>query len=359
MMMRLFIAFSATCALLAQTPAKPPQAPAQDDTGTVIRTTHTVVVAPTTVLDRKGDYVTGLQPSDFTLYDNNKPQRITADVSYEPISLVMAIQASDMLTDVLPKVQRIGNEVTDLIVGAGGEIAVVAFDHRIQLLQDFTDDGGKVSESLKRLKAGSSSHKLNDAVIESVRMLRRRPEVRRRILVVISEKRDQGSSARIKETLTDLEFGNVAVYAIDIPHLETLLTGKAMPPRPDPIPPTAQHMPAGGTATPTMIEQNHTSNFIPMFVEIFKGAKSIFVDDSLDVLTRYTGGKQYSFVKAKTLDRSVEALGQEIHNQYLLSYSPNNQEEGGFHEIRVVVNRPGLEIRTRPGYWVASRPEGQ
>ncbi len=58
MMMRLFIAFSATCALLAQTPAKPPQAPAQDDTGTVIRTTHTVVVAPTTVLDRKGDYAT-------------------------------------------------------------------------------------------------------------------------------------------------------------------------------------------------------------------------------------------------------------------------------------------------------------
>jgi hypothetical protein len=40
-----------------------------------------------------------------------------------------------------------------------------------------------------------------------------------------------------------------------------------------------------------------------------------------------------------------------------LSYSPNNQIEGGFHEIRVVVNRPNLEVRTRPGYWVATRAE--
>ena len=133
-----------------------------------------------------------------------------------------------------------------------------------------------------------------------------------------------------------------------------------MPPRPDPIPATAQHIPAGGAQTPTTMEQLHNNgNYIPMFVEIFKGAKSLFVDDPLDVLTRYTGGKEYSFLSQKTLDRAVEALGQEIHNQYLLSYSPNNQEEGGFHEIRVVVNRPGLEVRTRPGYWVAARPEGQ
>jgi hypothetical protein len=40
-----------------------------------------------------------------------------------------------------------------------------------------------------------------------------------------------------------------------------------------------------------------------------------------------------------------------------LSYSPNNQTEGGFHEIKVIVNRPNLEVRTRPGYWVAARPE--
>ena len=168
----------------------------------------------------------------------------------------------------------------------------------------------------------------------------------------------KASTANLREALTDAELWNTAIYAIDISHLEGMLTGEAMPQRPDPIPTAAQHVPAGAAQTPTTIEQLHINdNFVPMFVEIFKGVKSLFVDDPVDVITRYTGGKEYSFVSNKSLDKAVEALGQEIHHQYLLSYSPNNLSEGGFHEIRVDVNRPGLEIRTRPGYWKA--PEVQ
>jgi hypothetical protein len=45
-----------------------------------------------------------------------------------------------------------------------------------------------------------------------------------------------------------------------------------------------------------------------------------------------------------------------LHNQYLLSYQPNNLSEGGYHKIQVVVDRPDLEVRTRPGYWKATEP---
>jgi VWFA-related protein len=191
-------------------------------------------------------------------------------------------------------------------------------------------------------------------------MLKHRPKHRRRIILLISEKRDSGSEARLRETLTEAELSNVTIYAIDISHLAVLATGQPMPPRPDPIPPTATHMPGGAAVTPTtMDQQNNTGNFIPMFVEIFKGVKSIFVDDHADVFTRYTGGKEFSFLSQKSLERAVSALGQEIHHQYLLSYSPNNLAEGGFHEIRVDVNRPNLEIRTRPGYWKAAEPGAQ
>ena len=377
MMMRILLAFLAVGVLLAQNPQRPQpgqlaprtqpgqpapaqtQAPAENADLRLITTT-TVVVAPTTVLDKHGDYVDGLQPSDFTLYDNGKVQKISADVSFEPISLVLAVQASYSLNDILPKIQKVGNEVNDLIVGAGGEMAVLAFDHRIQTLQPFTDDGAKVSAAMKRLSTGGSSHRMIDAVEESVRMLKRRPSDRRRIIVLISEKRDSGSEARLRETLTQAELQAITIYSIDISHLAVLATGQAMPPRPDPIPATAQHLPAGGPQTPTTMDQLHnTGSFIPMFVEIFKGVKSIFVDDHADVFTRYTGGKEFSFLSQKSLERAVSALGQEIHHQYLLSYSPNNVAEGGFHEIRVDVNRPGLEIRTRPGYWKAPEPAAQ
>jgi VWFA-related protein len=377
MMMRIVLALAVASVLLAQDPLRPkpgqiapgtpqhgqpgqvapPPAPASTDNDTTaqpITVTTTNVVVPTTVLNRHGDYVDGLQPQDFTLYDNGKVQKITADISFQPISLVMAVQASFSLNEILPKVQRIGNEVNDLVVGSGGEIAVVSFDHRVQTQQGFTDDGAKVSEALRRLTPGSSGHSMIDAVTYSVRMLQHRPDNRRRIILLIAEKRDGSSEGRLRDALTAAEFGNVAIYSIDISHIQTLTTGQPMPPRPDPIPTTANHLPAGAPMTPTQMDQLHnTGNFIPMFVEIFKGVKSIFVDDPSDVLTRYTGGKEYSFIGQKSLERAVSALGQEIHHQYLLSYSPNNLSEGGFHEIRVEVNRPNLEVRTRPGYWKA------
>jgi len=348
----------------AKQPDPPKQAPgvvdsSKLDTGdSVIRTQVNVVIAPTTVLDRHGNYVNGLQLQDFELYDNGKLQKITADARDEPLSLVIAVQKSENLNDILPKVQRIGSMLNDLVSGQDGETAVLAFDHRMQVVQPFTHETEKISEAMKSLKPGSTNHAVNDAVMEAIRMLKSRPKDRRRVLLLIAEKRDKGSENRLREVLTEAEFANVAIYSLDISSVMAGLTGKPVPPPPPPIPATAQHIPAGGAQTPTTIEQNYyNGNYVPVFVDIFKAVKSIFVDDTLDVFTRFTGGKEYSFVSEKSLERAVEGISQELHSQYLLSYSPNNPIEGGFHEIRVTVNRPNLEIRTRPGYWVAGRPE--
>ena len=80
---------------------------------------------------------------------------------------------------------------------------------------------------------------------------------------------------------------------------------------------------------PVDIQQN-SGNVIPLFVEIFKATKSLFVDDPLDVFTRFTGGKEYSFFSQKSLERAVTAVGEEIHSQYLLSYTPDNLTKAAF-----------------------------
>jgi VWFA-related protein len=316
-----------------------------------------VVIAPTTVVDKSGNYINGLTIQEFTLFDNNKPQKITADVAFEPMSLVVAVQASSMLGEILPKIQKIGVLLDNLVVGQDGEAAVVAFDHRIRVMQDFSGDAGKIDAAVKKITPGSSSSRLIDAVTESVRMLKSRPEQRRRVLLLISEKRDKASEGRVRDALMAAQLANVSVYSIDISHLLAEFTSKSEPARQNPIPPTAVAMPPGAAVTPTTTNiQQNSGNVIPLMVEIFKGAKSIFIDDALDVFTRYTGGKQYPFVSQKSLEKAVSAVGEELHSQYLLSYTPNNLAEGGFHEIRVTVNRPNLEIRTRPGYWVAAQP---
>ncbi len=320
-----------------------------------------VVAAPTVVTGRDGDYVDGLQPQDFRLTDNGKLQQIKVDVTYVPISLVVAIQANANAEPVLPKIQKVGSLFGGLVTGDQGEVAILSFDHRLQLLQDFTSDTDKIEEALKKLRPGSSSSRLTDAVITASRMLSNRPKDRRRVLLLISETRDKGSEGKVREAMTDLQFDNVAVYTVNINRLVTTVMAKPQPGRPDPMPPAAHPLPAGVPPTPSNAEQvspvvgKDVANFIPGFVEIFRQVKAVFVDNPVEVYTKFTGGKEHSFVSQKDLERAIQAIGTELHSEYLISYVPNNKEEAGFHEIQVTVDRPGAKVRTRPGYWVAAQ----
>jgi VWFA-related protein len=319
-----------------------------------------VVMAPVTVLDRQGEYVSGLQPQDFRLLDNSKEQNIHVDVTFVPISLVIAVQANDHVERMLPKIAKIGAMIQPLVIGDQGEVSIVAFDHRFRWVQDdFTSDPNKIETALKKMTPGSGSSRMIDAVIESVRKLRTRPANRRRILLLISETRDKGSEGKVRDALMDIQMNNVSVYSVDISRMMAGLTSRPPDPRPDTLPPAMYPVPPQVPATPTTVMQTTggqggSAQFIPLMVEIFKGAKAIFVDNPVEVFTKGTGGTEFGFGKQKGLEEAIAKVGNEIHSQYLISYSPNNTAEGGFHEIEVEVNRPALKVRTRPGYWLAS-----
>lgn len=314
-----------------------------------------VVIAPTTVTDKDGRFVNGLNVGDFVLTDNDKPQRITQDIVFQPLSVVVAVQSSADVEGLLPKIQKIGPALSALVTGDTGEVAVLAFDHRIRTLQDFTSDANKIDVAMKKISAGSSSSALNDATMQAINLLKNRPKNRRRIVLLISETRDVAGSFRPREVLSEAQFANVLIYSVDISHLVSAFTRKAQYPRPPAIPPEAHHSPTGGVLTPTESSQMYqTGNYIPMFVEIFKGVKGIFIDNPSELYTKFTGGREYSFASQRGLDQAITEIGEELHAQYLLSYSPNNKDEGGFHTINVVVKgRGGLKIRTRPGYWIS------
>ncbi len=341
-----------------QIPAQEPAA----DAGADVRfgTTVHVVEAPVTVVTRHGgSYVDGLQPQDFKLFDNGKEQNINVDVTFQPISMVIAVQASDQVEGILPKINKIGSLIQPMLIGEQGEAAVLAFDHRFQKLQDFTSDATKIEAAIKKIKPGSQSSRLTDAVIESVHMLRSRPANRRRILLIISEVRDKGSEGKVREALLDIQLNNVSVYGVDISRMMAGLTSTGPDPRPDTLPPAMTPLPGGQPATPNTIMQatggqGNSAQFVPLLVEIYKDTKAIFVDNPVEVYSKGTGGTQFSFAKQKGLEDAIEKIGLEIHSQYIITYHPNNLQEGGFHQIEVEVNHPDVRVRTRPGYWMAS-----
>src|SRR5580704_11215785 len=92
--------------LSAQTP--PPVSPETPELNEkIIKSTTTNIIAPTLVTDRNGDIVDGLQPAQFHLYDNGREQNIQVDVTFEPISLVVAIEASSRIDALMPQLRHL------------------------------------------------------------------------------------------------------------------------------------------------------------------------------------------------------------------------------------------------------------
>jgi len=331
----------------------------------LIKTGTTQVMAPTTVLNKStGEYMNGLQAADFELYDNDRLQKVEVDVSYIPISLVVAVQKSAQTTEMLPKIMRIATMLEGVITGEQGQIALLGFDHRLDMLQDFTNDSGKLKEAMAKLRPGSNSSRMNDAVMEASRMLVRsdRENKRRRIILLIGETQDRGSEIKLRYVLQALEMNNIIVYPVNMSRWLNKLGEKTPVPRPDPFPVHSRPMPHGAAVTPTTIAQNtgYTfGNYTVLIKELFTATKAIFVKNPQEVFAKYTGGREHDFVSQRGLEEAVQKIGEELHSQYLLTYRPSDKvkEEGGWHKLQVVVKRPGLEVRTRAGYWAAAKFE--
>lgn len=338
---------------LAQDPPK--QEPEKSDT--TFKVTTKIVLVPVTVQDRNGDFVNGLTPYDFELFDKGKPQKITEDIASHPLSMVMVIQANSVVERFIPQIQKLGNMIEAQVLGDSGEIAVIAFDHRFQTLLPFTSEPDKLAAALKKLHAGSSTAAVNDAVVRAINMLKTRDKTRRRVVMVIAENQNRGSEISTREVLSEADFANVTIYPIDISKVISQLTATPLYNRPNPIPPEGRPITNGNIQTSTTDSQTNMGNWVPVLVDIFDLAKNVFVPNPLTVYAKYTGGQRYNFASQRDLESAVSKIGQSLHSVYMLSYSPTNLEEGGFHQIVVRVKQPELKITTRDGYYTGGGPK--
>ena len=77
----------------------------------------------------------------------------------------------------------------------------------------------------------------------------------------------------------------------------------------------------------------------------------------MELFTKGTGGTEFGFHSQRGLEEAIQRIGEQLHSQYIISYTPNNKEEGGFHQIQVeVTGHPEVKrTQTRPGYWLATK----
>jgi VWFA-related protein len=71
----------------------------------------------------------------------------------------------------------------------------------------------------------------------------------------------------------------------------------------------------------------------------------------LDRLARDTGGLSFRADRTARLGRIYDEIEAELRQQYLIGYQSDAAGGDEFRRVEVDVERPGVEVRTAPGYY--------
>jgi VWFA-related protein len=299
---------------------------------TTIRTRVNLVVVPTTVSDRAGKLVDGLDEADFLLFDNGRPQAVRmdhSDIAQMPISLVIAVQSNGMSVAALSKIRKVGSMVQPLITGERGEAAVLRFADEVELVQDFTPDGDRITKAFRQLRTAGAGARVLDALADAIERLKVRPESHRKVVLLICEARDRGSESKITESLQAAQRENITVYPLTFSnHLSPWVT------RPQDAMPVV-----GGSGL----------NILGLISELAKAGTT----NTGEELAQFTGGRHSSFLTSTRLEQELSRIGEELHSAYVLSFSPSGIDGAAAYRVVdvQVKGRPDLRIQARPGYW--------
>jgi VWFA-related protein len=325
----------------------------------------TLVNTPAVVRDSKDRMIETLDAKDFHVTDNGVQQEITHfDLGGDPISLVVLVETSSRIGTLLPEVRKAGILVTENVMGARGEAAVIGFNDSVDKLQGFTASHDKVQDCIAKLPQGTSGSKLYDAMAIGVEMLSGQPLAgvdaagRRRVMLMVSEGVDEGSAARFGEVLGQAQLANITIYSVGLSTTRAELTA---PPRDTTAnrgtPPGVFGMPPqpGTVQTPeTEANRYGRGDLLGAVAWAVQHAKDVVHDNPLQLAAAGTGGAALATWKNRSIDNAIDDIGAELHAQYSLTYIPTGVNETGYHEIKVSVAKNGLKVRARPGYYVTS-----
>jgi VWFA-related protein len=265
------------------------------------------------------------------------------DFEVYPISLVVAVQTSLNSEAVLDKLGRSGNLFAQLLAGQGGETAVITFSDRVSLQQDFTTNADDLNQALRNLKVEGENAVTLDAVNEALRMLSQRAPNRRRIVLLVAEKRVRTSTVDLKDVVMATERQSALIYWLTYSPLLTPFTARPKKQNCDQRGRNCEIAPP----TDTRVSDPLTALILTM-MEVYHLSKP----DASELFTKATGARTMNFLKRSGLEDAIQAVGAEVHRQYILTYQPAPNPTGLFHPIRVEVkDRPDLKARTRAGYW--------
>ncbi len=296
---------------------------------TTLRSRSNVVLVPTLVKDLQGGIVYGLQAKDFIVEDDGIEQPVHLDETPEgqPISLVVAIQRGRRAYAEFPRIQGLKSMLDPLFALGTARVAIVEFDSQVDLTRNFTKDASLIRDDLTNLQPGDDGVAILDAIAYSVGLLKKEPEDRQRVLLLISETRDHGSKSKIDDAVAAIGQSNAVMYALAFsPALSNILdTGR-------------------GT---NKNEEHPTIDFLDLAYRTAQAMRK----NIPSTITSLTGGEYQLFATRKKFEVRMNDFTNHLHSRYLMSFAPRSPHPG-MHQIRVRLKDAGdATVLARSSYW--------
>lgn len=315
------------------------------------RTRVDFVVVPVTVRDNSGRLEEGLLSRDFSIYEDGVPQRLTF-FSSDPFPLSAAIVVDEALSDAA--MRRVNETLPNLASAFSqyDQVAVYTYGSNVHRETDFNGVGEQLSIALRKARrpgrtggvpvtggpmvAGPTvngrdydpgqSHRtsvrresnvLNDAILQAAQDLSRLPLARRKIILVISDGREDGSRASYSDVLKILLTHEIQVFAIAV---------------------DSAAIPGVNKLESLRIPGLGYGNILPKYVSATAGQSfEEFTRDSI----------QAAYARATEVAR----------NQYTLGYTTKGTAASNYRSIEVRVRLPNLKVYAKEGYYPAPPPK--
>jgi VWFA-related protein len=320
-----------------------------------LRANVNFVQIPFTVKDKSGALVPALTWRDVRVFENGVRKQIRLFTSDPyPLSVAFVIDQS------LPfEVMKSVNTALGALQGAFtsyDEMAIFSYNNGPRLRTDYTAAAGaRIAAVLEQAKttgreaqlytpdgplsqttylngkqfdpntapnrgcaactfqvATKETHTLNDAILMAAKSLAKRPDNRRRVIYVISDGKEYGSTSKFKDNIKFLQTNKIAVYATVV----------------------------GDSATPYVGFLDHYH--IPFTMR----------ENILPQYAQQTGGEAISEFRVKGIEQSFSKIAEDVRVQYTVGYYSNEPiEDGKFRSVEVQVMKPGLDIIAKKGYY--------
>ncbi len=307
----------ATISSVAQSRSANEQAPP------LLKVDSTFVWVPALINTKNGGILIHPDIDGLRLFDNGSPEKLTEiNTKGLPVSLVILMQTGGSASRFLATYTNLPELIGWLAGDSVHEITLVTFDSRVRQVWSFPARTDGVDYALTHQRPGDKGAAIKDAVAFGIRQLQDEPGRFRRVVLLLSQGRDAGSSTSSRSLLEELGISSTVVYSLTFPSEKTY-TARA-----------------------------HTK-------KLGHG-----MDDALEVTCRaldqqmakeiayLTGGTEFQFDDQRDFNSAMLETVSDFHNGITLGFQPGGHE-AGLHLIDVQADSTKLRVTARRAYWLA------